>query len=159
MPYINGVAVCSKCNTELVPYENWSASNVRGPTHICRSCGAAKVRERHQKLKAERDAYRLAHADEIAAEKLRRKAESKLRQRARLYSSDPAPGFDAALVEQIYRTAEQLTRLTGQPYHVDHVIPLARGGLHHQDNLVAMLGAMNVRKSDAILPWMSWFFE
>ncbi|MDM8353990.1 HNH endonuclease [Brevundimonas diminuta] len=159
MPYINGVTVCSKCSTPLVAYDNWSAANVRGPTHICRSCTAARSRERSRKLKAERDAYCLEHADEIAADKAQRREAWKIRQKAHLYRSNLPQGFDPQKVEQLYRTAAQLTKLTGQPYHVDHVIPRARGGLHHQDNLVVMLGAMNLAKSDAILPWMSWFFE
>jgi len=34
----------------------------------------------------------------------------------------------------------------GHKMHVDHVIPLARGGLHHEDNLQILPAGINMRK-------------
>ena len=45
-----------------------------------------------------------------------------------------------------YVIARMLTKIRGEPYHVDHVIPLAKGGLHHPVNLQVLRGAENLRK-------------
>ena len=33
-------------------------------------------------------------------------------------------------------------------YHVDHIVPVSRGGLHHQDNLCYLPAKLNIAKSD-----------
>jgi len=38
-----------------------------------------------------------------------------------------------------------------QGYHVDHIIPLAKGGKHHQDNLCYLPASFNILKSDKLL--------
>jgi len=49
-------------------------------------------------------------------------------------------------VKAIYRLRIALTRATGIDYHVDHHIPLAKGGKHHPDNLWVIPAADNLRK-------------
>jgi hypothetical protein len=58
--------------------------------------------------------------------------------RARLYKAVP-PDADLKLIRKIYE---------GCPvgYHVDHVIALAAGGLHHQDNLQYLPVSVNCKK-------------
>lgn len=51
-----------------------------------------------------------------------------------------------------------MEKITGRPYHVDHVIPIARGGKHHEDNLVVMFGPANESKGDKIIPALIRFF-
>ncbi|MGU3456575.1 HNH endonuclease signature motif containing protein [Brevundimonas sp. M1A4_2e] len=46
----------------------------------------------------------------------------------------------------LYDLAARLKALTGDDYHVDHIVPLAKGGLHHPDNMVVMLADLNRRK-------------
>ena len=36
-------------------------------------------------------------------------------------------------------------------YHLDHKVPLNKGGLHHQDNLMYVPANLNLRKSDKLL--------
>ncbi|MDO1559816.1 HNH endonuclease [Brevundimonas sp. 2R-24] len=52
-----------------------------------------------------------------------------------------------------------MTELTGHPWHVDHIVPLSRGGLHHQDNLIAMRADLNLAKGARYWPWLRWFNE
>jgi hypothetical protein len=67
--------------------------------------------------------------------------------RARRLALTPAlTTLEAESIREIYRMARQLTKITGKQYHVDHVYPLARGGLHHPANLQVMLGVENIRK-------------
>jgi 5-methylcytosine-specific restriction endonuclease McrA len=48
-----------------------------------------------------------------------------------------------------YAKARRLTRETGIPHHVDHIIPLKAGGLHCASNLQVLTAAENLRKSKA----------
>ncbi len=51
------------------------------------------------------------------------------------------------LVQQIYEQRDRLNQVAGFiQYHVDHVIPLAKGGQHHPDNLQVISANENVRK-------------
>jgi 5-methylcytosine-specific restriction endonuclease McrA len=44
-----------------------------------------------------------------------------------------------------------MTRETGIQYHVDHIIPICKGGKHHQDNLQILTGTENLKKGTKIL--------
>ncbi len=58
---------------------------------------------------------------------------------------------DHRKIESIYAKAEELTNLTGIMHHVDHIIPLSKGGLHHQDNLQVLTKEENLKKGNKIL--------
>ena len=66
-----------------------------------------------------------------------------------------APWAKEEKIDEIYRTAAEVSAETGIPHHVDHVIPL-RGkkvsGLHHQDNLLVVPGAENLSKNNKFEP-------
>jgi hypothetical protein len=52
-------------------------------------------------------------------------------------------------IKRFYKRAEQLTRETGQSWHVDHVIPLCGervSGLHVSENLQVIPGLDNIKK-------------
>ena len=50
-------------------------------------------------------------------------------------------------IRQIYKERDRLNQAAGFiRYHVDHVAPLARGGQHHQQNLIVILVSDNIRK-------------
>ena len=50
------------------------------------------------------------------------------------------------------KTRRELCAETGREYHIDHIIPLAHGGLHHPMNLRILEGAENLSKQDKLLP-------
>jgi 5-methylcytosine-specific restriction endonuclease McrA len=50
-----------------------------------------------------------------------------------------------------YKEAERLTEETGIIHHVDHIIPISKGGLHHQDNLQVLTKKENLSKGNKIL--------
>jgi hypothetical protein len=65
--------------------------------------------------------------------------------RAKIRHSDLTP-FEQAQVKAIYKLRALLSRQTGIEFHVDHHIPLAKGGLHHPDNLWVITAEENLRK-------------
>lgn len=58
-----------------------------------------------------------------------------------------APGADREAIRAFYRLAKLLEKHNPTArYHVDHIVPLSKGGLHHQDNLQVMRADYNQRK-------------
>jgi 5-methylcytosine-specific restriction endonuclease McrA len=50
-----------------------------------------------------------------------------------------------------YKESERLTEETGIIHHVDHIVPISKGGLHHQDNLQVLTKKENLSKGNKIL--------
>jgi hypothetical protein len=80
------------------------------------------------------------------------------KRRARKLNQTP-PDADDAKIAEFYAMAARMSRITGKPYHVDHIRSLASGGLHHQDNLVVMAATLNLTKGTQHWPWLTWFNE
>jgi len=59
------------------------------------------------------------------------------------YNRAYAPGANKEIIKKIYETCPE-------GYEVDHIIPLSRGGLHHEDNLQYLTIAENRRKGNRI---------
>lgn len=58
---------------------------------------------------------------------------------------------DFERIQNVYKLAAIQTKLTGQPWHVDHIIPLQGrlvSGLHVPSNLQAIKGSENCRKKN-----------
>lgn len=52
---------------------------------------------------------------------------------------------------RFYEMANRVTKCTGIPHEVDHIIPLARGGHHHESNLQILPENLNRSKGAKIL--------
>ncbi len=70
------------------------------------------------------------------------------RRKQRLREQTPALNTEESeLIQHIYDQRNRLNQDAGFiQYHVDHIIPLARGGWHHPDNLQVISARDNVRK-------------
>jgi 5-methylcytosine-specific restriction endonuclease McrA len=53
---------------------------------------------------------------------------------------------DFELIVLIYEECKRVSIESGIPHEVDHIIPIARGGLHHQDNLQIITAIENRMK-------------
>ena len=76
------------------------------------------------------------------------------KRRAAKLQRTPKWDLEAHLIQAKYQLANMLTRETGKPYHVDHIIPLQGKkvcGLHVFSNLRVILGEENVKKSNKFL--------
>ena len=71
------------------------------------------------------------------------------KRRARKKDQMP-PDADLTAIKLIYKQCVEITEQTGVPHEVDHIIPLSKGGLHHQDNLQIITRDENRKKGDKI---------
>lgn len=62
------------------------------------------------------------------------------------------PDCDDAEIRKLHALAKELEGLTGEPYAVDHIFPLAKGGPDHHDNLQVLPASWNCSKG-ASLTW------
>jgi hypothetical protein len=79
------------------------------------------------------------------------KASLQAKRKSAILQRTPVWDKDAHLIVAKYQLANMLTRETGEPHHVDHIIPLQGknvSGLHVFSNLRVILGEDNVKKSN-----------
>lgn len=97
----------------------------------------------NKEAKAETNkAYCLANRDIMNAKEAKRRA-------AKLERTVSWSNADA--IKAIYTEAQRLTEETGEPYHVDHIIPLQGelvSGLHVENNLQVLTAYDNLSKSN-----------
>lgn len=79
-------------------------------------------------------------------------AEIRARRRSRILESTPTNSWKIAIDGQ-YEIARRISNCLSRPnckiiFEVDHINPLSRGGLHHQDNLQVIPRSWNRKKHD-----------
>jgi len=57
---------------------------------------------------------------------------------------------DFEKIRQIYAECRRISQETGIPHEVDHIIPISKGGLHHQDNLQILTLFENRQKGNSL---------
>lgn len=55
------------------------------------------------------------------------------------------------LIQEFYIKCKYISKSTGIPHHVDHIIPISRGGLHHPSNLQILTKFENLSKGAKLL--------
>lgn len=174
---------CRKCSVNLKIGTTWSQSRSRYRDYICRACDAARARgwtaANPDKKRAAFAKWYAANADDQRAsataryhadperryetnkswrndnpEKFRASSQ---RRRAAVVAA-LSPDRDEAKIAAMHNLAVRLTEKFGTPYHVDHLVPLSKGGMHHESNLVVMRGDYNCSKGAKIIPSMIAFF-
>ena len=97
--------------------------------------------------------------DRTASKKYDKKTHRKARANARKSFRRTACKNDIKLLSKeeldriyrIYAESQFLTEVTGIKHHVDHIIPLSKGGMHHPDNLQILTATENLKKGARIL--------
>lgn len=57
---------------------------------------------------------------------------------------------DKMRIKTLFEKRNMLTWETGEEYHVDHIIPLSRGGSHHPDNMQVITATENFKKGSKL---------
>lgn len=123
----------------------------------------AYVLSRQEARKEYRKTYYKANAERIRVRRLQWAKDNPSKQRAQGARYKAAqlratpPWADKALVQEFYDAAEFLGMVTGEWYHVDHIVPLRSKlvcGFHAQQNLAVIPGAENCSKSNRHWPDM-----
>ena len=58
---------------------------------------------------------------------------------------------DTRLIRVLYETSKRISRCLGSWFHVDHKIPLSKGGLHCISNLQIIPGSVNLKKGSKLI--------
>lgn len=98
------------------------------------------IRAKDRRYSRTRAHKKRAHAAAYRARKLQQTPQLTTEQRDEIYA--------------IYGRAQELSKSTGEPHHVDHIIPLKHPqvcGLHTPCNLQVIPGRLNTRKRNCLL--------
>ena len=78
-------------------------------------------------------------------------AKKRAKYRAKKLNQTPDDADDR-VITWYYTMAKQMSDRIGQQgfYHVDHIIPLSKDGLHHEDNLQILTAHQNMSKGNSI---------
>ena len=168
------IALWREANKERVRAygKKWRDANKAGYSAYQLEYARANREKMHAKSKKWRDANReqiktknasiyAANPDKARARSLawtrdnpdKNRAHAALR-RARLLRATPA-WADPRAIAKIYARAVRKTRETGEPWHVDHIVPLRSKyvcGLHCEANLRVIPGAENCSKGNRHWP-------
>ena len=158
---------CIKCNEDK-SFEDFPIRSTNGKMRSeCRVCtklsSLARYEANKEKILDRTNNYYHENKDKYVewnkdwsknnrAQKRLTGAMSQAARKARLRKQSPELTTDEAqLVRDLYWLAKDLYAVSGQEYHVDHIIPIAKGGLHHPDNLQILPADINQSKGDRIL--------
>lgn len=90
-----------------------------------------KLKEQRQRVKTKQNGYQ--------------------QKRRALLKNQLPDNADLNLIQEFYIVAELKTKETGIPHEVDHIIPISKGGLHHQNNLQVITRTENRSKGNKII--------
>jgi hypothetical protein len=74
------------------------------------------------------------------------------RRRAKMLSVDkPLTKNQEKIIKVFYQQAKRLQKMLGIEFHVDHIVPVSKGGLHVPSNLQVLPASLNMLKSDRMV--------
>ena len=103
-------------------------------------------RDNPEKVKKIKSDWRKRNASKVNSYTAKRHAR-KLSQTPRLTPEEKKQ------IEDLYWLARDLRAVSGEQYHVDHIHPLSKGGLHHPDNLQILPADINTKKNGREVKW------
>jgi 5-methylcytosine-specific restriction endonuclease McrA len=120
---------CRDCGRRL-PFTSKNFKSHRNLPHglerICRRCHRSSVSR-----------WTMANRDQRRANDAHRRARKR---------TAVDPQADHAAIRAVYEDAYYASQFVGEPYAVDHVVPLCRGGMHTPHNLRHIPAALNAIK-------------
>lgn len=146
----SGPKRCARCG-ELLPADKFYRRRDGGLSSYCRPCYADWRREWRASRPSYHSDWHKAHPEVGRAKNHRRMAII-----AAAVGNHTAADIRDLLSAQVRRCAYCDGDLTMLGYHVDHVVPLSRGGSNARDNLAASCPACNMAKGDKLFSeWLA----
>lgn len=134
--------ICKECNK--LRYEKWKNSQTK-ENYNKRQQESTKVwyiKNREKDLKYQKQ-WRIRNKDKCYS--------NNALYRQRKYSNyETLSSKDKYLIECVYAFARFKTLHTGVQQHVDHIIPISKGGKHHPSNLQIITALENFKKKDKL---------
>lgn len=141
---------CRACNIEQ-PKSNFS-KQVTGKDGLrarCKSCTSVTDRAYHKKhAKKRRKMSRQWQLDNPKRYQKNKRRALEVRQRRIAEQTPPQSQLELSALEGLYMMAKILSNSCGESYHIDHIIPLSKGGPHHFDNLQILSAEDNIKKGN-----------
>jgi hypothetical protein len=97
--------------------------------------------ENKEKLKVTKKIWRKDNSDKVQAKNARRRA-------LKMNGHEELSADDKFVIEECYELRHLRTKTTGIKWHVDHIIPLSKGGLHKPTNLQVVPATWNLQKNN-----------
>lgn len=135
---------CSRC-TEVKSTSDFYKykRSADGYQSYCKACHKAYYAKYYEENV---DTYKERHAKDFQENKTSYYArKNNYRNRVRA-DSERLTGVEKERVAYLYWLAQDLKAITGEPYEVDHIKPISKGGEHHPDNLQILPMDMNRKK-------------
>jgi len=135
---------CSKCNVFKNLDEFYKNRRYKdGHYNQCRECHRLAVRKNWQEKK---EVYRARMRAHYQLNKDKYNAKKKAYYTKRNRQTPDLTSEESRKIRELYWLARDLKAVSGQEYHVDHIKPLSKGGLHHPDNLQILPADLNFKK-------------
>ena len=158
-----GLRLCSKCKQEKLPAE-FSKRGNRYKSH-CKTCIAGYYVENKDEIQAQHVAYRIENPEKIREIKAAYYQENKedvnrkqlTRTRMRRARKAAAPVVEKVTTEYIFTRDKGICQICYKPCknrkdgHVDHVIPITKGGEHSRRNCVWTHRQCNMKKGNRVV--------
>lgn len=129
--------LCSCCK-DIISLDNFSPDKSKGWHTMCKPClynyGSNRYFENKEQHREWNNNWRKNNPAAVKAIGAKRRARTK---------EATTKDADLELIKKIYSKCPD-------GYHVDHIIPLSKGGLHHEDNLCYLKVADNLHKKDKL---------
>ena len=136
-----------KINARIAKWRVANPQRARIAVNAWHAAHPDRVREIKARWRANnREKHRATNVRWNKANPEKRAANKALRRAREISSTISLSKDEFAKVVEIYRQCRLMTQLTGIQYHVDHKIALAKGGLHHPENLQILTAEDNFRK-------------
>ena len=164
--------ICSKCNKDLPNTDEYFIirKNAKdGLGGVCRICSRKYYKQYriknknnisksnkkwNDKNKEYHQHYSNNHKNDIRKNKKKWAIKNrdylamKQAQKRVVIKNQTPDNIDKTKIINMYLWSSCFELITGKKYHVDHIVPIAKGGPHHQDNLQILEAKDNIKKSD-----------
>ena len=143
---------CKECT--LLSNSKWVKENKETHKNLCKEWrlnNLDRERENHKSWMLDNRDHRNAWAREWAKTRKHKSSAKTAKRRAlKLQQTPELTTEQKDYIDYLYWLAKDLRAVSGEDYHVDHIHPLSKGGLHEPSNLQILPKDLNLRKSDKV---------